>query len=75
MNERIGELSKQVDAVVLGTMTGKKQYTFLEHDLEKFYEIIVQQCADYVRENYDHEHAESIAWTMEIDFGLHGDYA
>ena len=43
--------------------------------LEKFAELIVQGCADFVRENYDHEAAESIAWCMEINYGLHGDYA
>ena len=42
---------------------------------EKFAELIVQGCADFVRENYDHEAAESIAWCMEIKYGLHGDYA
>ena len=41
----------------------------------KFAELIVQGCADFVRENYDHEAAESIAWCMEINYGLHGDYA
>jgi hypothetical protein len=42
---------------------------------EKFAELIVKECADYVRETYDHEAAESIAWQMEVKFGLHGDYA
>ena len=41
----------------------------------KLSELIVRECADYVREEYDHEHAEGIAWNMEIKFGLHGDYA
>jgi len=27
-----------------------------------------------VRETYDHEAAESIAWSMEVKYGLHGDY-
>jgi len=46
MNERIRELAEQADATVLGTMTGGKQYTFLEHDLEKFAELIVRECAN-----------------------------
>jgi len=41
----------------------------------KFAELIVQDCANFVRETYDHDAAESIAWTMEINYGLHGDYA
>lgn len=44
-------------------------------DKEKFAKLIVQDCADFVRETYDHEHAESIAWYMEVEYGLHGDYA
>lgn len=42
---------------------------------EKFAELIVQDCANLVRENYDHQHAEGIAWNMETHYGLHGDYA
>lgn len=43
--------------------------------LQEFAELIVQDCANFVRENYDHEAAESIAWSMEVKYGLHGDYA
>lgn len=42
---------------------------------DDFAKLIVQDCADFVRETYDHEAAEGIAWTMEIAYGLHGDYA
>ena len=48
MNEQIQLLAKQADATVLGTMTGKKQYTFLEHDLEKFAQLIIQECIDKI---------------------------
>jgi len=67
MNERIKELLVQ---------PGLLDYTKIivpEH--EKFAELIVQECADYIREIYDHQDAESLAWSMEIKFGLHGDYA
>lgn len=43
--------------------------------LQEFAELIVQDCANFVRENYDHEAAEYIAWSMEVKYGLHGDYA
>ena len=33
------------------------------------------RIADLIREHYDHVEAESIAWNMEIKFGLHGNYA
>ena len=46
----------------------------LHFDQEKFAKLIVKECADYVRETYDHEAAESIAWSMEVKYGLHGDY-
>lgn len=46
MNERIRELAKQADGVFIHKlMTGAKQYTFLEKDLEKFAELIVRECA------------------------------
>ena len=47
----------------------------LDKIMQKFAELIVQDCANYVREAYDHPDAEGIAWNMEIKFGLHGDYA
>ena len=45
MNERIRELAEQADGVFIHKLlTGAKQYTFLEKDLEKFAELIVQEC-------------------------------
>lgn len=44
-------------------------------DVEKFAVLIVQACADYIRENMDSEQAEPLAFCLERDFGLHGDYA
>lgn len=42
---------------------------------QKYAELIVQACADYIRENMDTSDAEPLAFCMERDFGLHGDYA
>lgn len=68
MNERIMELAEQAGLEYnYDPMLWMKQ--------EKFAELIVKECANFVREEYDHEHAEGIAWHMEIKFGLHGDYA
>jgi hypothetical protein len=72
MNKRIKELARQVEACYI------PRYDMWQMDSEtmkKFAELIVKECADFVRETYDHEAAESIAWTMEIEYGLHGDYA
>jgi hypothetical protein len=72
MNDKIKELVKQAIVDVkdeFGNWIGS------DFDKEKFAKLIIQDCADYVRESYDHEAAESIAWNMEIKYGLHGDYA
>ena len=42
---------------------------------QKLSTLLVQDCADWIRTNYDHEVAESLAWYLEIHYGLHGDYA
>ena len=44
MNERIEKLADEADATVLGTISGGKQYTFLEQDLELFAQLIVAEC-------------------------------
>jgi len=46
MNERIRQLADEADGVFIHKLiTGAKQYTFLEKDLEKFAELIVKECA------------------------------
>ena len=51
MNERIRELAKQADGVFIHKLiTGAKQYTFLEKDLEKFAELIVRECMDLLED-------------------------
>lgn len=81
MNNQLRKIVEQAVSAV-DIVTGNKA---LDDELAKMYipdcfaeklaELIVQGCADFVRENYDHEAAESIAWCMEIKYGLHGDYA
>jgi len=73
MNERIKQLALESQKVIWSADGNVTELTDL--DIEKFAELIVQDCANFVRETYDHEAAESIAWTMEINYGLHGDYA
>ena len=73
MNERIKQLALQSQKVIWSADGNVTELTDL--DIEKFAQLIVQDCANFVRETYDHEAAESIAWTMEINYGLHGDYA
>lgn len=73
--ERIRELAGQaLDRSVPQTWTTLTPYE-LDKFMRVFAELLVQDCANYVREAYDHPDAEGIAWNMEIKFGLHGDYA
>ena len=74
MNELIKELATQA-ANYANTYDEAGADIWFEMYNEKFAELIIQDCADFVRETYDHEAAESIAWNMEIKYGLHGDYA
>lgn len=67
MNERIKELAKKCwDQRLDGQ---------LHFDNEQFAALIVQACGDYIRENMNTPDAEPLAFCMERDFGLHGDYA
>ena len=57
MNERIREFAEQADGVFIHKlMTGAKQYTFLEKDLEKFAELIVGECLEACSRANDIKH-------------------
>lgn len=77
MNERIKELSEQAGITTnLNTDFFEKDFNkWLDYYSEKFAKLIIQECANYIRENYDSWDAEPLAHNMEVDFGLHGDYA
>lgn len=77
MNERIKELSEQAGITTnLNTDFFEKDFNkWLDYYSEKFAELIIQECANYIRENYNSWDAEPLAYNMEVDFGLHGDYA
>jgi hypothetical protein len=68
VNNRIRQLAEQQG------LTGPN-YLISSQELEKFAKLIIQECANYIRENYDSWDAEPLAHNMEVDFGLHGDYA
>lgn len=49
MNERIRQLADEADGVFIHKLiTGAKQYTFLENDLERFARLIVKECIEQV---------------------------
>jgi hypothetical protein len=72
MNQRIQELMKDADAWHFHDNRGQ---FVMEEFCEKFAELLVQDCANWIRNNYDHESAEPLAFYMEMYYGLHGDYA
>lgn len=51
------------------------QEVLTEDDLQELTKLIVQDCADYIRSNLNTDQAEPLAWNLEIQYGLHGDYA
>ena len=54
MNERIRQLAEQADGVFIHKLiTGAKQYTFLEKDLEKFAELIVREMCGMMEQAED----------------------
>jgi len=77
MNPRIKGLAEQAGITTnLDTdFFEKDPNKWVDYYSEKFAELIVKECADWVRTNYDSRNAEPLAFNMEKDFGLHGDYA
>jgi len=66
MNERIRLLAEQADGVVINKMmTGARQYTFLEDDLEKFAELIVRECIKTVDAMTSPEDSDLYFWTIQ----------
>ena len=69
MNERIKLLAEQADGVFIHKLiTGAKQYTFLERDLEKFAELIVRECVG-IADEYDGV-GSTIVSRIEKHFGV-----
>ena len=69
MNERIKLLAEQADGVFIHKLiTGAKQYTFLEKDLEKFTELIVRECVG-IADEYDGV-GSTIVSRIEKHFGV-----
>ena len=73
MNDKLENLMYQAGLTAQGCWDNMDEYDHAA--IQKFAELIVQKCADYIRENMDSEQAEPLAFCMERDFGLHGDYA
>jgi len=73
MNKQLQELAKQADGVFIHKlMTGAKQYTFLEKDLEKFAELIVRECIQVLKDTgYPNAHGNCVGvGELEQHFGV-----
>ena len=79
MNERIEAYLKQHHCRdyfnTYGETIEDDHYFMYREEIDGLVELIVKECADYIRSNYDNWEAEPLAFNMETDFGLHGDYA
>mgnify|MGYP000279272784 CR=1 FL=1 len=72
MNERIRELAKKsgfsLDANNI--YTAKLEHLPITENMEKFAELIVKECADYVQFYYKDHACEIIAHDMKQHFGV-----
>ena len=66
MNERIKQLAEQAGAV----FTNSHAASLLDDEMEKFAELIVRECADYVQFYYKDHMCEVIAHDMKTHFGV-----
>jgi len=68
MNNLIRLLAKQADGVFIHKLiTGAKQYTFLEKDLEKFAELIVRECRTVINDVYHKTPLELCGPLLTVD--------
>jgi hypothetical protein len=74
-NARIQELIKKCTQELYEYTYNFGNRTTSYFNKNQFAELLIQECADWIRTNYDHPHAEGLAWNLEICYDLHGDYA
>ena len=73
MNERIRELAEQAKGFVdlnqhVGGEKGCMVYTY--DGLEKFAELIVEECANVADENYIHRGSRTCGLAIRLHFGV-----
>ena len=67
MNERIRELAEQADWRFSDKITGDELQPILDKRLEKFAELIVKECTDFLKDTLDDHFA---AEQLEEPFGV-----
>ena len=68
MNERIKELAVQADLLIKKTNGDEFRYGNFDPRFQKFAELIIRECADYITEYYPHSRYE--AFYMKRHFGV-----
>jgi hypothetical protein len=72
MNEKIKELAEQVDDVLIHKLNiATKQYTFLEQNLEKFAELIVQRCISLCDGNHEYKNHTDTEFGKGVAMGIY----
>jgi hypothetical protein len=69
MNERIRELARQAGATTT-QRSGWIDYGTLDLDVEKFAELIVEECANVADENYIHRGSRTCGLAIRLHFGV-----
>jgi len=67
MNERIKQLAEQATTIVDTVNSQGYSSSYANFDKEKFAELIVRECADYITEYYD---SRDEAYYMKKHFGV-----
>jgi hypothetical protein len=76
MNDRIRELADKVADIMptgvynLRYESGKRGVEFTDDALEKFAELIVEECANVADENYIHRGSRTCGLAIRLHFGV-----
>ena len=75
MNERIKQLAEQAFFDESTSRPSTKMYTFSDHKMEKFAELIVKECMNQVREQYlpvleDEHMMKDTHWAHYVQCGV-----
>ena len=73
MNERIRELAEQAKAESSQWLGSKPATTITYDELEKFAELIVEECANVADENYIHRGSRTCGLAIRLHFGVERD--
>jgi hypothetical protein len=71
MNERIRELAEQAFFDDATSQPSDRMYTFSDHKMQQFAELIVQECASIIEsQDVDPTFRHRMAWAVKQRFGV-----